>query len=160
MADRKYLSSLGESRADRWINKAYFVLFPLLLGATLIVLVLAMQNANRTTELTRQTQKIAEQNRAYLRCTAKLFAAHTQNQRPVVIEDLEKCAIAEDEANAHNTEQGPQNALMSPSAQPRTQNAQPQNSPSDNATPTTPPNPSLLEQLGQALSPVLGEPSE
>lgn len=120
---------------------------------------------SKTNELILEVRKIAEQDRNYSYCNAVLVAKYTQDQQPIVIEDLDRCVFKSFprgsaptkgvQSNAQ-TFLAPQNALT-PSAtqQSSTTPIQPA-SPVQPVTPTNPNAPTLsVPNLLQVTTPCI-----
>jgi type II secretory pathway pseudopilin PulG len=82
--------------------------------------------------LSRDNKQISEQSRNYIYCNAVLFAKYTQDQQPIVIEDLEKClftSFSQDrggEQQRTSIQGGNMGQLLQPDASPQPSTGDPQ----------------------------------
>lgn len=134
---------------------------------------------SRTNELIREVKQLSEenkrlnqQNRDYTYCNAILFAKYTQDEEPIIIEDLEKCVFnsfkdpesqpsEEAQSNAQSSlpPRQSQPAPLQPSRSPQTTNPTTRTPtpffPNTPTQPTQPNNPLIPDELEGTVCPTL-----
>lgn len=114
-------------------------------------------------QLSEQSNILASQNKAYIKCVATVFAKYTQDGRAVVIEDLERCVVTSlsiDTPPAQSTPTG-RSPASSNTSQPQTNNktggggGQSPKEPDPPKPPEPPKNEGLIPDFVPVIGPLL-----
>jgi cell division protein FtsB len=75
--------------------------------------------------LSEQNNRLADQSNHYLDCIAQLFAKHTRDNLPIIIEDLNNCAVINAVSGTPVIHSTPTTTTPTPQPKPQSSNASP-----------------------------------
>lgn len=80
--------------------------------------------SEQNNQLSSDNQRLASQNKAYIKCIADVFARYTQDRRPVIIDNLEQCVTTSLSVNPPPSSPAQNNTSQSSTPPPQTKNNQ------------------------------------
>lgn len=155
---------------DKLLNRLYFIVIPIMLLMTSVILALSYLDNQKTNKIAEDTKVIVEnikgliadnkilsednkaissKNQTLVRCVAKILADYTQTQQPIILSNLDKCVTSSSaKYENRNPQQTPQSEQSTPTKTPakKTTPSKPQATPE-----ATPPKDCPIDILGVHL---------
>lgn len=80
-------------RKVNWVKIRRFIARSLLTIVIGVVVFLLVSMGKTIRDISKENRQLNQQNLAYMRCLATVFATYTQNGIPVTIDNLDKCTV-------------------------------------------------------------------